>query len=588
MRTKNRSPKGTPRASTRLPSLMAAAGCWALLAGLATGMEPSAELGEGPVLSGDASASSDEVQLPWGAREVEHVWNRAGFGIRPGNIGRWVKAGPEALVDHLLAPRPVRGQELSPPYVYRGPRIDPVEYAQRTIDERREYRSAIIKTYALEFARLRADWVRRMVLGEDPLRDRLTLFWHGVFTTSYENVREPDNIARQHQTLRRGALGSYGNLLRSMLRDPAMLSYLNNDQNTKGKPNENLAREVMELFSLGEGSGYTEADVQEAARALTGAGVVRDGEEATYRFRDSQHDDGAKSILGVKGNHGPQDLATILLGRPECAEFIAGSLIEYMEGVYPEPARLAAYAGRLRATDYDTAHFVRTLLLDPAFYRPEVVGARIASPIDYVVGANLRLAGRVPVKFLVESASSLGQDLFQPPNVKGWEEGIAWVSTASFMLRGNVAGAMLGRVHGKALRADTQQLMESMSEDPAMAEMSADEMMAMGKAQAKRDQMSRLTRILRDAKFKPRKSLYKWLRDRGDLSDAAIVEALAERLLAIEPPTETLFMLEGRLKSLRKAADQEAAGFLGRTAKSEPVLRQLSHLILSLPEAQLH
>ncbi len=531
---------------------------------------------------------SAAAEWTWGPREVEHLWNRAGFGIRPSQVDHWVQAGPHALVAHLMEPRPLSGQKLSKAFEYQGPRIDPVEFAQRTIDERRTYRATIRKVYAREFARLRSTWIRQMVRGEDPLRDRMTLFWHGVFTSSYETVRHPDLIATQHDALRRGALGSYEGLLRAMLRDPAMLVYLNNDQNRKGKPNENLAREVMELFSLGEGSGYTEQDVKEAARALTGASVDRDREHADYRFRRSDHDGGKKVILGVEGRHRPDDLADILVGRPECAEFIARSLLEYMEGVPASNERVTVYAQRLRSTGYDVGHMLRGLFLDPAFYRGEVIGARIASPVHYLVGMNHRLGAGAPMGFLVEAASALGQDLFRPPNVKGWEEGVAWVSTASFMLRGNIAGALLGRVSRKSVREDAAAFMDELEGEGMVAEMSGDAMAEMSSTQAKRDEMTKLTRMLKDAKFKPKRGIFKALRDSGVQSNEEIVAALCDRLLAIETPAETLSMLRRRLEKLRADAELEGAEFMGRSKVSEPILREVCHLILSLPEAQLH
>jgi uncharacterized protein (DUF1800 family) len=499
-----------------------------------------------------------------------------------------VEAGPEALVDHLLLPRPLDGQKIAKPYVYRAPWIDAVEYEQRTIEERRVYRNEIKKVHTREFRRLRVDWVRRMAVGEDPLRDRLTLFWHGVFTTSYTTVRDPEAIAHQHATLRRGALGSYEGLLRAMLRDPAMLVYLNGDKNRKGKPNENLAREVMELFSLGQGSGYSELDVKDAARALTGAGVRRDRNHMHYRFQSRHHDDGVKAILGVEGEHGPADLATILVAQPACATFIAKSLLEYLEGADPDSERVDDYAGKLRSTGYDIAHFMRTLLLDPEFYSDDVIGARIASPVDFVVGSTVRLGGGIPPIFLVEAAAVLGQDLFRPPNVKGWEEGVSWISTASFMQRGNVAGAMLGRIDRKSVRRDIASFMDELEEEGAMVEMSDGAMEAAGAGQAKRDEMSRLTRVLKDAKFKPRRAIFRWLRETSEDTNSAIVAALADRLLAVEPPAEALGMLEQRLHDLRLAAGEDAGGFLTRVKASEPILRELCHFILSLPEAQLH
>lgn len=547
-------------------------------------------------ISGPDDLATHEIR--WDRRAVEHLWNRAAFGIRPDEIDAWIEAGPEALVDHFLAPRERSLKRSDRRWTYEGPSIDQVEFEQRTIDMRREYRSEIRSAYSREFARLRNHWIGQILRREDPLRDRMTLFWHGVFTSSYNNVRHPDLIGRQHETLRRHALGSYAEMLRAMLRDPALLTYLNNDENRKGKPNENLAREVMELFSLGEGSGYTEADVQEAARALTGAGLARRREAATYRFHEKDHDAGEKTILGVKGHLVPGDLADILLDQPACATFVARSLIEYLEGVPVEgeegEARLARYAEKLRATDYDLRFFLRALFLDPAFYRDDVVGARIASPIDYLVGLHVRFGGGVPAPFIAEASRELGLDLFRPPNVKGWEEGIAWISTASFMLRGNVAGALVGRIDRKAVRKDAEAFFEGLQEEGAMAEMSAEAMEDAGRDQARRDAMNRLTKSLSSRKYKPRKVTYKWLRASLDknASDAEIVAALSDSLLAVEPPAETLRMLQGRLASLRLAAGQTGPGFLAgskrATKASEPILRELCHLIFALPEAQLH
>ncbi|MEM8710704.1 MAG: DUF1800 domain-containing protein [Planctomycetota bacterium] len=559
----------------------------------------------GPVPGPHSTPGTDgleALELRWDARAVEHLWNRAAFGIRTDEIDVWVKKGPEALVDHLLAPRERSPEKSDRRWTYRGPSIDQVEFEQRTIEERREYRTRIRSNYAKEFARLRNHWIGQMLRREDPLRDRMTLFWHGVFTSSYDNVRHPELIGRQHETLRRHALGSYAEMLRSMLRDPALLIYLNNDENRKGKPNENLAREVMELFSLGQGSGYTEIDVQEAARALTGAGLARRREVATYRFSEKQHDAGEKTILGASGPLGPDDLAEILLDQPACATFIARSLIEYLEGVplagESGEARVARYAARLRETNYDLRFFLRALFLDPEFYRDDVVGARIASPVDYLVGLHVRFGGGVPAPFIAEASRELGQDLFRPPNVKGWEEGIAWISTASFMLRGNVAGALVGRIDRKAVRRDSEAFFEDLQEEGAMAEMSAETMEDASRAQARRDAMNRLTKSLSGAKYKPRRSAYKWLREEvgSGASDAAIVAALADRLLAVEPPAETLRMLQGRLESLRLAAGVPAgaatSGLLAKskraTKTAEPILAEICHLIFSLPEAQLH
>lgn len=542
-----------------------------------------------------AAPSSGVPVIVWDRRAVEHVWNRAGFGIHADEIDRWVAAGQVALVEYLLAPRPLLNpdgdggalHEPTPSFVFEAPRIDPSVYAQQTLEERRAYRSEARKINAAAMRDLRHTWVRQIFAGDDPLRDRMTMFWHSVFTSSYATVRNARPIVLQHDTLRSGALGSYDALLRAMLHDAALLRYLDNDKNRKGKPNENLAREVMELFSLGEGN-YTEADVGETARALTGAGAANQFYGGDYRFYRKRHDSGVKTILGVEGRHSPDDVASILLDQPSCARFIAGSLIEYLEGVAPTEERLERHARTLRETDYDVGFLVRKILLDPAFYRDEIIGARISSPMDYLAGVTRRLGVSVPPAFVASGAAIIGQTLFEPPNVKGWDEGLAWMSTANFMLRGNIAGAILGQVDAASMRSDAMDFVEEMAGEAGMEEMSSGDMQSMGREQLRRDEMNLLVRLLRNEKYEVGGSLTRDVLSDGARSDRAVIESLLDRLLAIEAPEETIVMLERRLALAREATGLPAKRFVQSRGKAEPVLRELAHLILSLPEAQIH
>lgn len=529
---------------------------------------------------------SDET-VEWDRRAVQHLWNRAGFGVRATDIDLWVEAGQEALVDHLFAPRPIADQAIAPRFVAREPRLSAERVKELSRERRRELIRERNRTRRNQFVALRDDWVQRMIVGEDPLRDRMTLFWHGVFTSSYATVKRTDAIVAQHDTLRDGALGSYADLLRAMLRDPAMLVYLDNDENRKGRPNENLAREVMELFSLGEGN-YTEVDVKEAARALTGAGVKGTVTGASYRFERKHHDGGDKTILGVSGDLGPDDLADILLDQPACATYIARSIIEYLEGVPADDARVERYAQGLRETGYDVGFMVRKLFLDPAFYRDDVVGARVASPIDYVVGTATRLDLDLPPRFVVDASASLGQDLFQPPNVKGWDEGMAWITTSTFMMRGNVAGAMLGIVDPEAMRADALNLMLDLAESGDMDGMTAKEMRSVGKQQLRRDEVAKLAGLLKRQDYEPNAYLTRTLMNARTRTDAEAVAVLTDVLLAIEPPPETVRMLTRQLRELRETFDIDEADLARSHGRCERVLRRLGHLVLSLPEAQLH
>lgn len=571
--------------STRPLLLLCLAAPLSFAAGAAPGGGESDEVpAGGPAFTIGKGADA----VAWDRRAVEHLWNRAGFGIPEGEIDRWVQAGPQALVDHLLAPRPLAGQRLTPSFTFTPAPIDPIEYEQTPLEERRKYRQRSRKENATAFRGLRARWLRQIVRGDDPLRDRMCMFWHGVFTSSYADLKHPVPIIQQHDTLRDGALGSYAELLRRMLRDPALLKYLNNDQNRKGKPNENLAREVMELFSLGEGH-YTEKDVQEAARALTGAGVRSFKNVPKYRFAKKRHDRGEKTVLGETGAHGPEDLATILLAQEACPRFVARSIIEYLEGVPAAEERVETYAALLRSTDYDVGFLLRRLLLDPGFYRDDVRAARVASPVDYLVGTAIRLEQDVPTGVLADAAASLGQDLFQPPNVKGWDEGLAWISTATFMLRGNFAGALLGQVDTESMRADAISFVQEMGEEGGMMEsMTPKEMRAVGKEQLRRDELAGFARALERAEYDFDASIARAVSDTGARTDREISEALLDLLLAIPAPSETVAFVQGQLTEAREAAGVAPGRLVQSRARSEDILREVSHLILSLPEAQLH
>ena len=530
--------------------------------------------------------------ITWDRAAVEHLWNRAGFGIAEAHIDPWVSAGPEALVEHLLS-RTGEGVTIeltSPPTTFKERRALSGTARQEANRAWRRWSRGQMQIY-------RSWWVGQLLDSADPLGDRMTLFWQGVFTSSDEAVRDVRMIKGQHELLRKNATGNYATLLRGILRDPAMLVYLNNNQNRKQSPNENLAREVMELFTLGIGN-YTEHDVKGAARALTGHTV----QGVEYRFNRRQHDVTSKTILGVRGNHDVGDLAGILLDQPACAAFIAGSLIEYLEGLPAEALRVERYAALLRAHEYELAPLLSALFLDPEFYRSDVRGARVSSPLDYLIGMSVRLGldpgarakDQEPALpgFVAQASSILGQTTFRPPNVKGWNEGHAWITTSNFMQRGNLAGALLGVIDGKTLRAEADELADSMM--GSMDEVMEDEVpimtLAVAKKQARRqlnqDAFARAVNRLRRSAWKPRLNLGPTLRAASAKTDGQVVEVLTETLLAIELPLETRRMLTAEVRREREAAGLQVGDLALR--KHGTLLRRLAHLILSLPEAQLH
>ena len=552
-----------------------------------------------------AQPPQDRGAIVWDARAVEHLMNRAGFGARTSEIEAGVAMGAAAFVDRLVSVRtevePFFYERIGPPNPAELKKLDP-EARRLAVREVREKDRKQLLDYT-------SWWLDRMADGRDPLLERMVLFWHGFFTTSFEDVRRSWIVIQQNQLVREKALGSYADLLRAMSKDAALLTYLDNQVNRKGNPNENFARELMELFSLGEGH-YSEADVKDAARALTGRGVNREG---AYEFHKRVHDDGEKTILGESGRLDGGDLVRILLDQEACPRHVAGRLLRYFEGVEPDPGRLDDYARFLRAHEYRMQPFLRRLFLDPAFYREEVVGARVQGPVDYLVGITRRLGVEVPSSVLGSGTTLLGQRLFWPPSVKGWEGGVSWITTASIMQRGNLAGFMLGlvRVEDVLSEAETREpppraepamddgsMAGGMTDEPAGGDDSMKDersRTAAGAARAKR--ASKGIGFAGSALYGLRRAessgwtvtinLTARMRKSDARTDAEIADRMLEDLLAIHAPEETRALVRAFLARERgrlRVADGE---LLDVGAEAERVLRRLAHLIYSLPEAQL-
>ena len=453
--------------------------------------------------------------------------------------GRWVDVEPELFLwehfglDHTQRPLETADYNLLP----RDEQVGMCKDA-REVDR-------------LQFLELQQRWYHSMILQRDPLRDRMTLFWHGLFTTSMEKNKRKFELIHQLQWLRRGALGSYAELLHGLVRDPAMLQYLDNTENRDGHANENLARELMELYSLGEGH-YGEPDVREAARALTGhAGSA----EGTYEFLPEHHDPGTKTILGVTGAHDADDLVEILLARPRCAEFVAGRLLRHLEGVEPSEARRAEYAAVLRDGGYGLEPFLRRLLLDPEFYRPEVQGAKVSAPIEFLVGVCRKHDLFPPPNFLYKACSQMGQAPYMPPSVAGWPDGLEWLSVDAMLARSNVVQALVSRREG-AGRGPNHSLRQ-------------------------------LDAALEMSEWNPARRLLPWLRESGARTDAELARVLLEEWLAIEPPADTVRLVGAAIAGEREARGIPEGALLESAEHFDPCARALAHLVFSLPEAQL-
>jgi uncharacterized protein (DUF1800 family) len=297
-----------------------------------------------------------------------------------------------------------------------------------------------------QFGQLRQWWLKRMVESPRPLQEKLTLFWHGHFATQYSVVQNSYTTYRQNQLFREHAAGNFGGLLSGLVHDPAMIRYLDNNTNVKGHANENLAREIMELFAMGVDQGYTEKDIREGARALTGYNL--DHHTGQFRFVASQHDDGPKTIFGKTGNFTGDDLVTLILEQPSTARFLAGKLFRYFAHEGPSPETIDQLASVLRRNQYELGPMLKNLFLSEAFYSEQAMGTQIKSPVQLVVG-TLRDLGvkRVADAGMLDSAvRSMGQEIFEPPDVKGWRYGRPWVNTNRIFLRYNTTAELIRSV----------------------------------------------------------------------------------------------------------------------------------------------
>jgi uncharacterized protein (DUF1800 family) len=368
---------------------------------------------------------------PWDLRRVVHLHRRAGFAATWSEIQRDLKDGPKASVDRVLIGKAS------------------LEGVPEKFAETSELLGESAAT-SRDPARLKAWWVYRMLFGPDPLTERLALMWHNHFATSNLKVESPTMMRAQNEMFRKLGRKRFGELLSAAVRDPATLKWLDAPANRKGKPNENLARELMELFSMGIGN-YSETDVKEAARALTGWTVTDD---ETFAENDKGHDDGEKTILGKQGKWKGDDLVRMVLEHPATAKRVAWRICELFLGEAAiKSADVAGLAEGLRQRQLNLAWAVETVLRSRLFFAEENLANRVLGPVEYVVGAARALELFDPPSstlVLAEWCGRLGQDLFYPPNVGGWPGGRAWLTTRALVGRANYAAALVeGRLVGR-------------------------------------------------------------------------------------------------------------------------------------------
>ena len=377
----------------------------------------------------------------WNETRARHLLNRAGFGVPAVRAAELARMEPATAVASLLDYASIP-QELTEPDFLLTPQIVQKRrdaWKDFPEDERRRLQAELQQEERQAIQRLKAWWIRRMTTTPRPLEEKMTLFWHGHFATSAQKVRSSASTYQLNRLFREHATGNLKQLTIAVGQSHSMLAYLDNNKNVRGKPNENWARELMELFTLGQGQ-YTEEDIKESARAFTGWTFRGDG----FAFDESRHDFGPKTFLGRTGNFDGWDIIDIVFDQPAAAEFISTKLWRYFAGAEPSPELTQALATVLRENDYELEPFLRTIFFSQAFYADEVAGSQIKSPAQFVVqlAHDLRLES-LPAATMAQATARLGQDLFYPPNVKGWDGGRDWINANTLLSRYNMPAGFI-------------------------------------------------------------------------------------------------------------------------------------------------
>jgi uncharacterized protein (DUF1800 family) len=358
-----------------------------------------------------------------------HLLWRAGFGPSAGDIRNLGGQSPRALYRRMQKasakpPEFIRAASGALEGLFKG-----VADAGRMEQLTKEQRQQLRKQSQQDLKSLNLKWLGIMVSGEAQLREKMALFWHGHFACREINIFYQQQLL---DTIRRNALGSFADMLREVSKSASMLSFLNNQQNRKQQPNENFAREVMELFTMGRGH-YSEQDVKEAARAFTGWGFNLQGE---FVFRKNLHDDGIKQFLGRSGAFDGDDILDMLLEQKQTARFITEKVFRYFVHDEPDQSRVSWLADRFYASRYNISQLMEDIFTADWFYDARYLGAKIKTPVEFLAGLQRILPmefEKPEVQLLYQRL--LGQVLFYPPNVAGWPGGRNWIDSSSLMYR---------------------------------------------------------------------------------------------------------------------------------------------------------
>jgi uncharacterized protein (DUF1800 family) len=383
-------------------------------------------------------------QSKWNDATAAHLLNRAGFGGTPVEIERTRQKGLTAAVRDLVD---VKSDTANvPPPAWAHPRnVRQQRMEIKAAKDRGENFQQKVRQIRMmegdEIVDLRRWWLDRMLNGPAPLLEKMTLFWHGHFATSIQKVRDAYWMWLQNDTIRRNAFGNFGVLVKKISRDPAMMIYLDLQQSRQEHPNENWARELMELFTVGIGN-YSEQDIRESARAFTGYRI--DFTTQQFRFAPFQQDHRPKTFMNRNGNLNGDEIIDTLVSKPACAQFIGRKLWRFFVEDEPSSAVVDSVAATIRSHNFEMRPILRDIFTSAEFYSDRAMGSQIKSPVQYIVQTSKLLDAPSPAPIAAQNAMrQMGQILFAPPNVKGWDGGKAWISTSTLLFRYNFANYLI-------------------------------------------------------------------------------------------------------------------------------------------------
>ena len=362
--------------------------------------------------------------------ENQHLLWRAGFGPAVYQLDDLYNSSPNKLYNSLQKASSKKPEYLEAAGNYLQGLMLGIQEAGRQQKEMSPEQKKDLRQKSREGIRnLNLYWINEMVNSDAQLREKMSLFWHGHFACRNLNVFFQQELLN---VIRRNALGNFRDLLHEVSKTGAMLNFLNNNQNRKDHPNENFAREVMELFTMGRGH-YTEQDVKEAARAFTGWGANAKGD---FVFRRFQHDEGSKTVLGKTGHFDGDEVLEILLDQKQTAKFISQKIYRFFVNDSVDTQKADWLADRFYKSDYDIGKLMEDIFTSDWFYKEGNIGCKIKSPVELLVGIQRML----PMTLQNEEAllllqRLLGQILFYPPNVAGWPGGKTWIDSSTLMMR---------------------------------------------------------------------------------------------------------------------------------------------------------